>query len=284
MKVSGFSIIRNALHYGYPVVEAIQSILPLCDEFIINVGVSDDATLRLIQSIDSPKLVIVEREWDMSLRKGGLLLSVETNKALERCTGDWCFYIQADEVLHEKYFDVIRSAMEQNLGDQNVEGLQFGYQHFYGSYDYVQDNYRNWYIRETRIIRRHPDIISWGDAMGFRHKDGTHIRSKPIPAEIYHYGWVRPPQTMISKTSAFQSLWHSDDEIKKSIPVKEVAYDDLGNLKVFFGTHPAVMQERVATSNWDFDAKLDEQHPDWLRHILIFLQPLTKRLKKLVNK
>ncbi len=109
MKVSGFSIIRNGVKYGYPVVEAVSSILPLCDEFILNVGKSDDETLELVRTISSPKLIIIEREWDMSLREGGLLISVETNHALDRCTGDWCFYIQADEVLHEQYFPVVRS-------------------------------------------------------------------------------------------------------------------------------------------------------------------------------
>jgi hypothetical protein len=113
MRVSGFSIIRNGVRYGYPVVEAVESILPLCDEFILNVGTSDDGTLALAKSIASPKLRIVEREWDMTLRQGGQLISVETNHALNECTGDWCFYIQADEALHEKYFPTVRAAMER---------------------------------------------------------------------------------------------------------------------------------------------------------------------------
>ncbi len=283
MKVSGFSIIRNALHYGYPVVEAITSILPVCDEFIINVGISDDETLDIIRSINSPKIIIIEREWDMTLRKGGQLLSVETNHALDKCTGDWCFYVQADEVVHEKYLPIVKSAMEQYLDDQSVEGLQFGYQHFYGSYDYVQDNFRNWYIKETRVIRRNPDIVSWGDGMGFRHRNGEPIRSKRIAAEVFHYGWVRPPQTMITKTEAFNTLWHSDEEIKKNIPVMENPYTELGNLKRFTDTHPAVMQKRVEVSNWDFDAQLEKQLPDWLRQVVLFLQPLTRRIRKVLT-
>jgi hypothetical protein len=279
MFVSGFSIARNAIEYGYPIVEAITSVLPLCDEFVANVGASTDATLDLVRSIDSPKLRIIEREWDMSLRKGGQLISVETNHALAQCSGEWCFYIQADEVLHEQYHPVVRSAMEQYHRDNEVEALQFRYRHFYGSFDYVQDNNRKWYTKECRVIKRHPNIVSWGDGMDFRHRDGSKLSFRRIQAEIYHYGWVRPPGTMVTKQEAFRKLYFSDGELKDALP--ENMYTDLGNLQRFSGTHPAVMRERVALHNWDFNARLDEQLPDWLRHIVLFLQPLTKRIHRL---
>lgn len=273
---------RNALLYGYPVVEAVTSILPLCDEFIINVGVSEDETLDLIKSINDSKLTIIEREWDLSLRQGGLLISVETNHALQRCTGDWCFYIQADEVLHEKYYPTVRAAMERYLHNSRVEALQFRYRHFYGSYDYYQDNYRNWYVRESRVIKRHPNIISWGDGMDFRHRDGTHLRVMLIDAEIYHYGWVRPPEVMYQKNLGFQKLYHPDDDrAENAARLREHIYNDLGHLKRFTGTHPAVMHERIAASQWAFDPKIEQQPPDWVRHIALFFQPLTKRVKRL---
>ncbi|MBI4535655.1 MAG: glycosyltransferase family 2 protein [Ignavibacteriae bacterium] len=280
MKVSGFSIIRNALKLGYPVVEAVSSILDLCDEFILNVGKSEDDTLQLVRAVASPKLKIIEREWDLSLRNGGELISVETNEALKRCIGDWCFYIQADEVLHERYHPVVRSAMEKYFLDDRVEGLQFGYKHFYGSYEYYQDNYRNWYVKECRVVRRRPDIISWGDGMDFRHADGSKIRVERIDAEIYHYGWVRPPAVMHMKDVSFNTLYHSDDEVQRRIPGVDGTYRDLGNLKRFTGSHPAVMRQRVAASEWTFDPKIGQQPPDWWRHVVIFLQPLTKRLQR----
>ncbi|MDH4069031.1 MAG: glycosyltransferase family 2 protein [Ignavibacteria bacterium] len=282
MKVSGFSIARNAIHYGYPVVEAITSVLPLCDEFIVNVGTGDDGTLELVRSIASPKISIIEREWDMSLREGGQLISVETNHALAACSGDWCVYIQADEVLHERYLPVVRRSMEQFLGDPDAEALQFRYKHFYGSYDYYQDNNRRWYTKESRVIRRSSDIVSWGDGMDFRHRDGSRLSFRRIPAEIYHYGWVRPPKTMVRKQEAFRKLYYSDQELAGD-DLPENMYTDLGNLCRFTETHPAVMLDRVSRDNWDFDARLDEQHPDWLRHILLFLQPLTKRIRRLTD-
>ncbi len=44
MKVSGFTIIKNAVINGYPIVEAITSILPVVDEMIVLVGDCDDDT------------------------------------------------------------------------------------------------------------------------------------------------------------------------------------------------------------------------------------------------
>ena len=282
MFVSGFSIIRNASKYGYPVVEAVSSILPLCDEFVLNVGASDDETLSLVKTIASPKLKILERSWDKSLRYGGHLISVESNHALSQCHGDWCFYIQADELLHEKYIPVVRRAMEQYLNDGRVEGLEFKYRHFYGSYNYYQDNYRRWYIRESRVIKRDANIISWGDGLNFRHRDGSVLRVKSINAEIYHYGWARPPHVMYTKSVGFHQLYYrTDEEVNRIVPAVEQTYNDLGHLKRFNDTHPAVMKERIAASHWDFDAQIDRQPPDWLRHIALFFEPLTKRARRL---
>ncbi len=153
MKVSGFTFVRNAVKFDYPVVEAITSILPLCDEFVIALGNSDDATEALVKSIGSSKIKIIHTVWDDSLRAGGRTFALETDKAFKEISkdSDWAFYIQADEVVHEKYHASIREAMLKYKDDPNVEGLLFNYLHFYGSYDYVGEAYR-WYRREVRII------------------------------------------------------------------------------------------------------------------------------------
>lgn len=276
MKISGFTIVKNGVYYAYPFKEAIRSILPLCDEMVVNVGVSQDETLMEVKSIESEKVRIIESEWDMSL-SDGKVLSTETNKALKECSGDWCFYIQSDEVLHEKYYENVRSAMKMYLDKEKIEGLRFWYKHFYGSYDFYQDNYRKWYIREVRLIKRRDNIISWGDAMDFRHGDGSKIISKDIDAEIYHYGWVRPPDKLIKKRIDFEKLYNKGEAAEKNISGFQ-NYDDLGNLKKFTETHPEVMKERISGSSWIFDAQIEKQKPDWMRKLSILMHPLTKRI------
>ena len=153
MKVSGFSFIKDAIQYDYPVVEAIRSILPLCDEVVVAVGRSSDDTLNLIRSIDPVKIRIIETVWDESRREGGQVLALETDKAYEEvaANSDWAFYIQGDEVVHEKYHDIIRNAMIRYKDDLEVDGLLFHYLHFYGSYDYVAAA-SNFYKKEIRAF------------------------------------------------------------------------------------------------------------------------------------
>jgi len=253
MKISGFTFIRNAVLYDYPIIESIQSILPLCDEVVVAVGKSDDKTLELIQSINSDKIKIIETEWDLSLRKGGKVLAVETNKAFAAVAkdSDWCFYIQGDEVVHEKYHATIKKAMETYKDHKDVEGLLFKYLHFYGSYSFIGDS-RQWYRREIRIIRNNKAISSYRDAQGFR-MNGNKLKVKEIDAYIYHYGWVKPPEQQSAKIKNFQKHWHDDEHIEKNQPQDSFDYSTIDSLKDFEGTHPQVMQERIKRKNWDFD-------------------------------
>ncbi len=254
MKVSGFTFIRNAVKYDYPVVEAITSILPLCDEFVVAVGNSDDATRQLIEGIGSPKIKIIDTIWDDSLRERGRVLAVETDKAFDALSSDsdWAFYIQGDEVLHEKYHQPLKDAMLKWREIPEVEGLLLNYLHFYGSYDYVGDS-RRWYRREVRIIRNDKSIRSYRDAQGFR-KDGRPLNVKAVEATMYHYGWVKPPEAQQAKQENFNKLWHNDEWVEKNIPKTEgFDYSKIDSLAHFEGTHPEVIQSRINRQNWEFD-------------------------------
>ncbi|HRW61926.1 MAG TPA: hypothetical protein P5132_00485 [Bacteroidales bacterium] len=255
MKVTGFSFIRNAIKYDYPIVEAIQSILPICDDFVVAVGNSEDDTLELIRNIDPSKIKIIETVWDDSLREGGKVLAVETNKAFQAISddADWAFYIQGDEVMHEKYLPVVKSAMEKYLHHKKVDGLLFNYTHFYGSYDYVGASPR-WYSNEICVVRNNKSIYSFRDAQGFRKGDNEKLKVKAVDASIYHYGWVKPPESMQKKQEDFNKLWHNDQWIDKNIAkASGFDYSTVDLLTLFNGQHPQVMKKRIANQNWKFD-------------------------------
>ncbi|MBL7849704.1 MAG: glycosyltransferase family 2 protein [Cyclobacteriaceae bacterium] len=260
MKVCGFTIVRNAVKLDYPVVESIRSILPLCDEVIVAVGKSEDNTLEVIRAIDPEKIRVIETVWDDTQREGGRVLALETNKAFAAvpADADWCFYIQADEVLHEQYLDTVRKAMERYLDDSRVEGLLFNYRHFYGSYDYVGASWK-WYRREIRIIRNDRQIFSYRDAQGFRRRPNEKLRVKLMDAEIYHYGWVREPKAMRRKQVAFSQLYHDDQWLQENIPKEEdFDYREIDSLVRFEGSHPKVMEARIRRLNWRFDHDLSK--------------------------
>ncbi len=276
MKVSGFTFIRNAIKFDYPVVESITSVLPLCDEFIVAAGNSSDATRDLISSIGSPKIRIVDSVWDDTLREGGRVLAAETDKALSAVdpSSDWAFYVQADEVVHEKYLESIRRGMELYLDDPVVEGLLFHYLHFYGSYEYVGIS-RQWYRREVRIIRPGKGIASFGDAQGFR-IGGRKLKVAAIPAWIYHYGWVKPPGLQQAKQEHFHQLWHNDRWIEKNLGYN-AGYDYTRRdfLERFRGTHPAVMLDRVSRQEWRFDYDPEKFRPGLILQLLHLLESKT---------
>ena len=254
MKVCGFSFVKNGVRFDYPIVEAITSVLPLCDHFIIAVGDCNDGTRELIASIQSDKIQIIDTVWDPTLKERGRVLASETNKAFDAIPSeyDWCFYIQGDEVIHEKYLPVIRSAMEENLSNKAVDGLIFNYTHFYGTFDYVADS-RRWYRSEIRIVRNNKDIRSWNDAQGFRWKDARKLTGKFIDATVYHYGWVRPPKKMMEKLEGAKQYWSADSKHIKTIDQVSTEYDyteSIDSLTRFRGTHPVVMKTRLEQLDW----------------------------------
>ena len=279
MKVTGFSFIRNAVNNDYPVVQAILSILPVCDEFVIAVGDCTDNTLELIEGIGSPKIKIIHTVWDESIREGGRTFAQETDKAYAAISKDtdWAFYIQGDECVHENYLPVVKKAMEENLNNKNVEGLLFKYLHFYGSYDFVASS-RRWYRNEVRVLKFDPGVHSYRDAQGFR-KNGRKIKVKPIDAYIYHYGWVQPPTGLGNKVRNFNKFYHEDSWIEENLPENiEFDYGNADRLIRFKGTHPQVMQKRIEVSNWKFqvDPTLIKKKMSLRRRILQKIEDLSQ--------
>jgi len=273
MKVAGFTFIRNAVRFDFPVVEAISSILPLCDCFYVGVGRSDDGTLDLIRQIYPVKIRAFETVWDEQLNRGGAVYADETNKVLDAIPSefDWCFYIQGDEVLHEKYLEPVEAAMARWQNHPEVEGLLFSYRHFYATYDYTGDS-RHWYRREVRIIRNDKTIRSFRDAQGFR-RDGKKIKVMPVEAEIYHYGWVRHPRYMQQKIDAVRQFYDgiTPEEALKIAQAKEFDFgSNYDALARFEGSHPAVMLPRIARLNWNVDIDIKKRNMN-LRYRLLYL-------------
>jgi len=255
MKISGFTFCRNAVRYDYPVLESIRSILPIVDEFVVNVGRSEDGTVDHIRSLGDKKIRIVESVWDETLRTGGLIYSQQTNIALSHCTGEWAFYLQADEVIHEEDLPLIVESVRANHGEPAVRALVFRYLHFVGDYWSVNPWF---YHKAVRIIRNNGEVESCGDAVGFHLKaTGQYLQSGPREwlaasgARVFHYGWVKDAKTMLAKKQEQTKVYHGDAPPPSEAKLYgQVAFDfeDYPILKEFRGTHPAVMQTRLSSA------------------------------------
>mgnify|MGYP002152383133 FL=1 len=227
MKISGFTMAKNASKLYYPIKQAIASILPIVDEFVVALGDCDpdDNSRREIESLQSEKIKIIDTVWDIEKYPRGMENAHQTDLAMQACSGDWLFYLQADEVVHEDDLPAIEQQCRKYLDDPQVEGFVFDYLHFWGDYEHVHRTH-NWYPREIRIVRNRPDIHSWRSAQSFRVMpdfDGLNYRRTenirklqvaPAHARIFHYGWVRPPQLMRHKQKAQTPLRFSRQTLK----------------------------------------------------------------------
>lgn len=242
MKVSGFTFLRNGQKFGYPFVESIRSVLPIVDEFVVALGPCEDRTEEMIRGIGDPKIKVIPTAWNERIRNDlrlkGFVYGQQKSIALFNCTGDWAFYLEADELVHEAELDKIRHAMEKHLDNPAVEALVFDYRHFYGN----QNTYAwspRWYRTAPRIICN--TIPVWGPKGLFftvmdDHKRGRYPRAAHAGATIYHYGWVRSEAQMNLKSRSAAKFWSNK---ASSVDYSEI---DPLTLKRFTGTHPKVIQ------------------------------------------
>lgn len=282
MKITGVTIIKNAVKNDYPVVEAITSILPMVDEMIVSIDKGEDGTDELIKSIASDKIKIVYSTWDMNLKQGGRVYAVETDKAIAQVSADtdWIFYIQADEIIHEKYHDRILQAAKKYCTNKKVQGLLFKYLHFYATYDYVGDS-RKWYKYEIRMIKNDRRISSYKDAQGFRIGEKK-LDVVLIDAEVYHYGWVKEPHKMREKQKDtaryYLNLSGDDDPLISGSEVFDFA-ENYDSLRKFTGTHPLVMLGRVKRKNWQVTLDINKKKFSPKEKLLFWFEKKTgKRL------
>ncbi len=258
MKISGVTILRDAVRLGYPFVESLRSLLPLVDELIVGIGDGEDGTWEAVQAIGDAKLKVFRSVWDPNLRHAGLVLSAQTNLALGRCSGDWAVYLQADEVLHEDDLSRLHASLRRHWS-RRTEGLLFDYLHFIGSYDRIGVDWRVWYPRAVRAVKLGAGIQSAGDACGFRVCAGARERGvikASAHARIFHYGWCRPPTLMIEKQKNLDRFYDADDaRIEARYRPFESVPDELfasyGPVRQRFrGSHPQAMRARVAAQDW----------------------------------
>jgi hypothetical protein len=245
MKVSAFTFIKNGQILGYPFVQSILSILPIVDEFVINVGKSEDDTLEMIKSINDKKIRIIESRWNEGMQDRGYVYGQQKMIAQFNCTGDWAFYIEGDEVYHENDLEQIKLSMEMHFNDPTVEALVVDFNHFYGNSNSIL-NSPGWYRSEARIIKSSirsyaPDGLFW--LILDSNKKGRYPRAKKTGVTCYHYGWVRSEAQMNLKSRKVQKYWGGNPE--------KIDYSQMDQLiiKEFKESHPKIMNDWLNKEN-----------------------------------
>ena len=241
MRVSAFTFIKNGEILGYPFLQSIKSILPIVDEFIVNVGESEDDTLKLIKSLQEKKIRIIQSKWNDEMQDRGYVYGQQKMIAQFNCSGDWAFYIECDEVYHESDLEKIKKSMETHLNDANVEALVVDFKHFYGNANSVL-NSPGWYRSEARIIKNSirtyaPDGLFW--LVLDSNKKGRYPKAKKINVTCYHYGWLRSEKQMNLKSSKIQKYWAGDPVII------DYSKMDQSIIEEFKGIHPKIIKNWI---------------------------------------
>lgn len=288
MKISAFSYVRNGFTYGVPFLESIQSVLPLCDEFVIAVGDSTDGTREAILNIGDPKIKIIDTIWDDNMTKGGKIFAQQCNIAYDNVSksADWIIHIQADEVLHEKDYPLILQKIQEAESYPNIDGLLQPFIHFWGDYNSIR-NSRRVHKNEIRIFKYNPNIRAYIDSQGFRKfksienyengsEKGEKLRVLALNAPVYHYSSVKSKQTMSLKANNFVYYYGHAEKKLEEAPKDEFNYNTVDRVTKFKGTHPKVMAQAIAS--YDFVFNHDKSQAVWKKKDK-YLQPIEDFLK-----
>jgi glycosyltransferase involved in cell wall biosynthesis len=283
MKVSGFTFVRDAIRLDYPIVESIRSILPIVDEFVVNVGASNDGTIDLVRRITSPKLKIVESAWNPNLSSGGYVLAQQTNIALFNCTGDWAIYLQSDEAIHERDHAQLLALMARYRTDDRVEGLVLQRVSFYGDYETILNMHPLRCELVCRVVKPHRFVLSRGDALGFtvhpKYKEmGHRIRVVDSGLDLFHYLDVRSPATSKVFIEQKSKFWIDGSERNPhQLEIHDHYYNQFPRQFVmeYRGSHPASMQPRIQAHQ----TRLDLKSPRWRTKLTAVERKLYLRTK-----
>jgi hypothetical protein len=166
------------------------------------------------------------------------------------CSGDWAFYLESDEVLHEDDLDKIVDVMRRYKDDPKVEALAFDYLHFYGNKNTYIDS-PGWYRREVRVIKNSirtiaPDGLFWSVLTSNRRC--KYPNAVLTGAKIYHYGWIRDEKKMNLKFKKVKRYWKSE---YKPIDYTQI---DRAILREFKGKHPKVIENWLPEAEGVFQA------------------------------
>ncbi|MCX8148404.1 MAG: glycosyltransferase [Thermaurantimonas sp.] len=252
-KISAFSFLRNAVYYDLPFVESILSVLPIVDEFVIALAISDDTTLEILQSLHSEKIKIIHTDWKVSEFPKNTEYARQTDIAKIHCTGDWLLYVQGDEVYHEDDLPKLLQILNEAQSISEAEGILVQFFHFWGDYEHIHRSHA-WYKEEIRLIRNLPQIHSWRDAQSFRYylktptsatdymskSQSRKLRVVRSDVRVFHYGHVKKANIQLRKVQDAHATYTGNNRISQAFN-----YGRIADVPVFEGTHPAVMRERI---------------------------------------
>jgi len=284
MHISGFTYVRNGFTFGYPFIESIQSLLPIVDELIVVVGDSNDGTREAIETLNEPKIRIIDSIWDEENRKNGKIFAQQSNLGIKAIKGDWAIHLQVDELFHEEGLQQILKCVHTADQRNDLDGLLFPFYHFWGDFGHIR-NTRKTHAFEIRAFRNTGKVFAYKDSQGFRiypseqafleGDSGKKLRVLNTAVPVFHYSYTRNPALMKAKTNFFHRFWHDNQWIESNTNDADFNYNDVDKLEIFNKSHPHLMQKIIEAQDWDFNYKPQQSNMNWINYFLYQFEKLT---------
>jgi len=182
-------VIKNGLVNGYPFWESLLSCCSFADEIVISEGYSRDRTydaLKVFQERHPNKVKLFRTNWDRFRSGCGEVIAKVSSEAISKCSRQWVYYLQADEIIHEKNIEFIR-----NIPSSKFNSVKFMFAHFIGSWKPLPVGGAA-YSSAIRMVRNIPAISMVGDGWTFQGKIDPICPKELCPMPIFHLGWVFP--------------------------------------------------------------------------------------------
>lgn len=234
--LGGSLFVRNAIKFGYCVIEALESLHAVCDEISVLECGSDDGTQDLIRrwvaKNSGTKAIKVEYDHPWVVADNYTRLAVLANVARAKLSTDWHFMLQADEVIHESSFETIRHLV-------NLDSVGAYFCRRLNLYRSPDTCIRFDLTRKgkpcsdvvVRLARTSCPVLGDAESLGGPPETNPDHIDRVV---IFHYGYVREGSKHIDKAIDMQSWFHGPGATpdQRIVRMKEAGgYFDAG---VFF--------------------------------------------------
>ena len=192
-KLSGFSTLKSFDIYPFDL--AYESVLPYVDEFLLGIDSSCFNTKykRILNSFLNKtkfrKKIKLEffnfnSETVNNLKVRGRWITDANNKMLNKCTGNYCLYVQADEI-----FPNISKKKFNKVFISKPDEIYFNYHHYVFNLETIIDPKKSAYTEAIRVFKK--DLYaSCHDGFSFHNLSQYRPKSTNSDLTIKHISYV----------------------------------------------------------------------------------------------